>query len=67
MRLPPGILPVNHNLSIVRAGSITLDDIEALLNSHAANKWCEHRAARLENGYRSLTTRLLRTLPVLRA
>lgn len=66
VRVPAGILPVNHNLSIVRAGSITLDDIEALLTSDAANEWIEHRAARLENGYRSLTTRLLRTLPVFR-
>lgn len=66
VRVPAGILPVNHNLSIVRAGSMTLDDIEALLNGDAANEWVEHRAARLENGYRSLTTRLLRTLPVFR-
>ncbi len=64
VRVPAGILPVNHNLSIVRAGSMTLDDIEVLLNSTAANEWIEHRAARLENGYRSLTTRLLRALPV---
>lgn len=66
VRVPADILPVNHNLSIVRAGSMTLDDIEALLTSDAATEWFEHRAARLENGYRSLTTRLLRTLPVFR-
>jgi hypothetical protein len=66
VRVPAGILPVNHNLSIVRAGSMSLDDLEALLNGSAAKEWIAHRAPRLENGYRSLTTRLLRTLPVFR-
>lgn len=64
VRVPAGVLPVNHNLSIVRAASMTLDDLEELLNSRAANAWVERRAARLENGYHSLTTRLLRTMPV---
>lgn len=63
VRVPAGVLPVNHNLSIVRAGSMTLDELEALLNGQAANDWIAHRAARLENGYRSITTRLLRALP----
>lgn len=64
VRIPAGVLPVNHNLSIVRSGSMSLDEIEALLQSDAANQWMQHHAAPLENGYRSLTTRLLRQLPV---
>lgn len=64
VRIPAGVLPVNHNLSIVRAGSMSLDAIEQLLTSDEAQDWFSHRAARLENGYRSVTTRMLRTLPV---
>lgn len=64
VRVPPGMLPINHNLSIVRSGSMSLDEIESLLLSDEANLWMQHHAARLENGYRSLTTRLLRKLPV---
>lgn len=64
IRIPPGMLPVNHNLSIVRAGSHSLDDLQRLLNSDAALEWFHESAAPLENGYRSLTTRLLRTMPI---
>lgn len=48
VRVPAGILPVNHNLSIVRAGAMKLDAIEAILRSHAARDWFEQRAAPLE-------------------
>lgn len=64
VRVPAGVLPVNHNLSIVRSGAASLEEIEALLCSPESTRWMEHHAARLENGYRSVTTRLLRTLPV---
>lgn len=64
VRVPAGVLPVNHNLSIVRSGSLTLDDIGAVLARPEATEWVRHHAAPLENGYRSLTTRLLRSLPV---
>lgn len=62
--VPPGLLPVNHNLSIVTSGAATLSEIEDLLRSPESKRWMEHHAAPLENGYRSLTTRLLRTLPI---
>lgn len=64
IRVPAGTLPVNHNLSIVQAGSASLEELEALLMSAAANEWVQQRAPRLENEYYSLTTRLLRKLPV---
>lgn len=64
VRVPAGVLPVNHNLSIVRSGPLSLDEIEALLISKEAHEWISRRAPRLENGYYSITTRLLRTLPV---
>jgi SAM-dependent methyltransferase len=64
VRLPAGYLPVSHNISIVRAGRWSLQAIGQLLDSPEANDWVRHHAAPLENGYYSLTTRLLRTLPL---
>jgi hypothetical protein len=64
VRVPPGILPINHNLSIVAAGKRSIDEIEALLLSKESNDWMRAHAARLEDGFFSLTTRLLRQLPV---
>lgn len=62
--IPSGILPVNHNISIVRSREHTLDDIAACLASSHAEEWVRLVAAPLENGYRSITTRLLRQLPI---
>jgi hypothetical protein len=64
VRVPAGVLAVNHNLSIVSAGNASLDDIEQMLTSEKAMQWVARRAPLLENGYFSLTTRLLRSLPV---
>jgi hypothetical protein len=64
VRVPSGVLPVNHNLSITCSGNLTLDDISAVLDRPEATEWVQHHAAPLENGYRSLTARLLRSLPV---
>lgn len=65
VRVPAGVLPINHNLSIVSgAGPRGLDEIEAILRDPASQEWVEQRAPRLENGYWSLTTTLLRQLPV---
>ncbi|MBG6083207.1 Eco57I restriction-modification methylase domain-containing protein [Rubrivivax gelatinosus] len=64
VRVAAGILPVNHNLSIVAAGDKTLDELDAILTSERAMDWVAQRAPRLENGYFSLCTRLLRKLPV---
>jgi len=65
VRVPSNHLPINHNLSIVAAGRLSLDDIEAVLCSPEANQWMQAHAARLEGGFFSLTTKLLRMLPVL--
>ena len=64
IRVPAGVLPTDHNLSIVSAGEATLDEIEAAPCHPLAQQWMEQRAARLEGGFFSLTTKLLRTLPV---
>jgi hypothetical protein len=62
IRLPAGILPINHNLQVVADDD--LDNIERMLLSEQAQTWVARNAPRLENGYLSITTRLLRRLPV---
>ena len=64
VRVPAGLLPINHNLSVVAADPATLDRIEAALRSPEANAWMQDHAARLEGGFYSLTTTLLRQLPI---
>jgi len=64
VRVPAGILPLDHGISIVTASEATLDELEEELNRPEAEAWVRARAPRLENGYYSLTTTLLRTLPV---
>lgn len=64
LRLPDGVLPINHNLTIIGAGSESLERIEAALRSDFAQRLIEQRAPRLENGYFSITTRFLRDLPI---
>jgi hypothetical protein len=64
VRVPAGVLPINHNLSIVCADPERLDQIEAALHSRLAAEWVRDHAPRLEGGYFSLTTRMLRKLPV---
>lgn len=64
VRVPAGVLPVDHGISIVSAGTATLDELEMALTQPQAEAWVRARAPRLEQGYFSLTTTLLRQLPV---
>lgn len=64
VRVPPGILPINHNLSIVCGEPAVLERVEAALRSPLAAQWVRDYAPRLENGYFSLTTSLLRKMPI---
>lgn len=64
IRLPAGVLPIDHGLSIVSAGAASLDKLEEMLTRPEAEAWVRARAPRLENGWFSLTTRLLRALPI---
>lgn len=64
VRVPPGILPINHNLSIVCASPAVLDRVEAALRSEIAAQWVRDYAPRLENGYFSLCTTLLKKMPI---
>ncbi|KVP75277.1 hypothetical protein WJ97_12765 [Burkholderia ubonensis] len=64
VRVPAGILPLDHGISIVTAGDATLDQLEEALMRPESEAWVRARAPRLENGYFSLTTTLLRSLPL---
>ena len=65
IRVPAGILPINHNISVVSEdGGLSLDELERLLTCEASQAWMRRNAPRLENGYLSVTTGLLRRLPV---
>lgn len=64
VRVPAGILPIDHGISIVTAGEASLDQLEAALSRPEAEAWVRARAPRLEGDYFSLTTTLLRKLPV---
>lgn len=62
--LPPGILPINHNLSVISTGRASLEQIQNILLSPQSQHWIAENAPRLEGGYLSITTTLLRRLPV---
>jgi hypothetical protein len=64
IRLPAGILPVNHNLNIVVGSAEVLDRIEAALKTPMVIAWVKSHAARLENDYLSITAKLLRKMPL---
>lgn len=64
VELPAGTHAVNHNLSILSVGTASLDLIRRVLLAPASHDWLMRHAPRLEGGYLSITTRLLRRLPV---
>lgn len=62
--LPAGVHPINHNLSIVSAGTVPLSEIKEILLSERSQNWIKENSPRLENGYLSITTKRLRRLPI---
>lgn len=62
-RLPAGVLPINHNLTVV-SSRIPIAELEAALAAPYARAWIVAHAARLEGGFLSITTNLLRKLPI---
>lgn len=64
--IPPGVLPINHNISVVGTGEgYSLEDLKRILLSASSQDWIQRHAARLEGGYLSITTTLLRRLPII--
>lgn len=69
MILPAGVLAINHNLTVVAAPATrsAVDAVDALrdaLTAASTDAWLRAHAPRLENGFFSITTTLLRRLPV---
>jgi len=62
--LPAGVLPLNHNMTIVNNNQVPLSTIKGILTSEKSHHWITKNAPRLENGYFSITTKLLRRLPI---
>jgi hypothetical protein len=62
--LPAGVLPINHNLSVVSTTNMPLKELRELLLSESSQDWIRRNAPRLESGFYSITTRLLRRLPI---
>lgn len=64
IRLPAGLMPVNHNLYVVSSGARSLDEIEAILTSPETDDWVARNAPRLEGGYLDIRAGLIRRIPV---
>lgn len=62
-RLPAGVLPINHNLTVV-SPEVPIGELERAMRAPHAQAWIAAHAPRLESGYLSITTNLLRKLPV---
>lgn len=62
IRLPAGSMPVNHNIVVV--SGIPVERLRTILKDPRVQAQADALALRLENGYRSYTTTLLRQLVV---
>jgi hypothetical protein len=62
--LPPSTLAINHNLSIISGDLQMLTKIERALRGDLAAKWLRDHAPRIEGGYHTLDTSLLRKMPI---
>jgi tRNA1(Val) A37 N6-methylase TrmN6 len=67
VRVPAGVLPIDHNLCVISAGTATLDQLETILATPTSQHWIAAHADRLERGYLSIKTRVLRRLPIERS
>ncbi|HZC23747.1 MAG TPA: N-6 DNA methylase [Candidatus Binatia bacterium] len=62
--VPPGVLPINHNLSVCATNGHDLAAVREMITCERSQKWFRATADRLENGFFSVKTRTLRRLPV---
>lgn len=64
IQVPAGVMPFDHNLSVVCKNLETLAKVEKALASDLAAQWLSEHAARLEGGYFAITAPLLRKIPI---
>jgi tRNA1(Val) A37 N6-methylase TrmN6 len=62
--VPAGVLPINHNLTVVSRGPYSLEALRTAIESDASQRWLKSVGHRLEKGYFSVTTAMLRSLPI---
>lgn len=62
--LPAGVQAINHNLTLIGKGALDLEAIRAILLAPESDEWLRANAPRLEGGFFSITTSLIRRLPV---
>lgn len=62
--VPPGTLPLNHNLSVICTNAGNLEKIKRAIEGDVAAEWLLDHAARLEGGYLSITPNLLKKMPI---
>lgn len=63
IRLPAGIVPTNHQISVITHPT-DLDRIEQILLSDDAHQWLKANVPAIDNGYYNIRTGLIKTLPV---
>lgn len=64
VRLPSGILPNDHHLTITCESDLDLSRIERALHGELATKWLAAHGSTLENGYFQVSAPILRQLPI---
>jgi SAM-dependent methyltransferase len=64
VRIPAGILPHNHGVSVVARGQLDIDTLQRVLESPEAQAWAKQRAPSVDGGFHSFMTSLLRRLPI---
>jgi methylase of polypeptide subunit release factors len=62
--VPPGVLAINHNLSVCALNGHDLRTVQHMITCERSQEWFRKTADRLENGYFSVKTRTLRNLPI---
>lgn len=64
--IPAGVAAINHNLSVVDVpgSGFGLNDLTSILLHPESQAWVRAHAPRLESGFYSITTNLLRRLPI---
>lgn len=62
--VPPGRLPISHQLAIQCDSADELELVGVALRQPKATEWLREHAPRLENGYHQLSAPLLRRMPL---
>jgi methylase of polypeptide subunit release factors len=64
VRLPAGVLPINHQHVVLLPHGGSLAALEAALTAPHVGPWLAKHAHRIEGGFYSITTTVLRQLPI---